>query len=155
MSDKLAFTCVIRCNIAFFESLTLLPCGMALRCSASLALQQCQIPKLLAAVTKRSLKSTVRKASALSVGGQIFLGEHAPRTPRCLTAFILEAWAPSLLQDILHPWNVPCNCYANRTKAKKIFNLTLHDFLAKIIAHYMKIHYEKSQNVNFLSYVFY
>ena len=37
-------------------------------------------------------------------------------------------------------------------KAKKYYNLFLlsHDFLVKVITRYTKMHYEKSQNVNFL-----
>ena len=37
-------------------------------------------------------------------------------------------------------------------KVKKISQLFLlsHDFLVKVVTHYIKMHYEKSQNVNFL-----
>ena len=36
-------------------------------------------------------------------------------------------------------------------QAKKIITiLSLHDFLVKVVTRYIKIRYEKSQNVNFL-----
>ena len=39
--------------------------------------------------------------------------------------------------------------YANRMQAQKIIHL--HDFLVKVVSRYIKIHYEKYQNVNFLA----